>query len=148
MPGDTEEEDMPVHHTRMIRDMTQSRKISFEINNAGGWNIPVLMNICRTLVVHTHDIFLLLCVCTTRVIYMFTQADVLIVNHGHSYIDYVCAMCFWEHVEMFVIVSGAAIWVYATNYLTERAADGWNKRPTPEKLNDSKLFGQHFNNTD
>ena len=40
---------------------------------------------------------------------MFTQADLLIVNHGHSYIDYVCAMCFWEHVEMVVIVSGAAI---------------------------------------
>ena len=44
---------------------------------------------------------------------MFTQADLLIVNHGHSYIDYVCAMCFWEDMEMFVIVSGAAIWVYA-----------------------------------
>ena len=41
---------------------------------------------------------------------MFTQADVLTVNHGHSYIDYVCAMCFWEHMEMVVIVSGAAIW--------------------------------------
>ena len=52
---------------------------------------------------------------------MITQADVLMVNHGHSYIDYVCAMCFSEHVEMFVIVSGAAIWVYATNYLTMRA---------------------------
>ena len=52
---------------------------------------------------------------------MFIQADVLIVNHGHSYIDYVCAMCLWEHVEMFVIVSGAAIWGYARNYLTERA---------------------------
>ena len=54
---------------------------------------------------------------------MFTQADLLIVNHGHSYIDYVCAMCFWEQVEMFVIVSGAAIWVYAKNYLTKRASD-------------------------
>ena len=52
---------------------------------------------------------------------MFTQADLLIVNHGHSYIDYVYVMCFWEHVEMFGIVSGAAIWVYAINYLTERA---------------------------
>ena len=30
-----------------------------------------------------HDIFLLLCVCTTRVLHMFTQADLLIVNHGH-----------------------------------------------------------------
>ena len=60
--------------------------------------------------------------CTTRVLHMFTQADLLIVNvnHDHSYIDYVCAMCLWEHVEMFVIMSGAAIWVYATNYLTER----------------------------
>ena len=54
---------------------------------------------------------------------MFTQADLLIVNHGHSYFDYDCAMCFSEHVEMFVIVSGAAIWVYATNYLTTRASD-------------------------
>ena len=54
---------------------------------------------------------------------MFTQADLLIVNHGHSYIDYVCAMCFSEHVEMFVIVSGAAIWVYATNYLSGRKRD-------------------------
>ena len=54
------------------------------------------------------DIFLLLCMCTTRVLHMFTQSDVLIVNHGHSYIDYVCAMCFWEHMEMFVIMSGAA----------------------------------------
>ena len=62
-------------------------------------------------------------VCTTRVLHMFTQADLLIVNHGHSYIDYECAMCFWEHVEMFVIVSGAAIWVYGTNYLTTRASD-------------------------
>ena len=68
-------------------------------------------------------IFLLLCVCTTRVLHMFTQADVLMVNHGHSYIDYVCVMCFWKHVEMFVIVSGAAIWVYATHYLTTRASD-------------------------
>ena len=57
-------------------------------------------------------------ICT---VHMFTQTDLLIVNNGHSYIDYVCAMCFWEHVEMFVIVAGAAIWVYATNYLTERA---------------------------
>ena len=40
---------------------------------------------------------------------MFTQADLLIVNHGNSYIDYFCAMCFWEHVEMFVIMSGAAM---------------------------------------
>ena len=54
---------------------------------------------------------------------MITQADVLMVNHGHSYIDYVCAMCFSEHVEMFVNVSGAAIWAYATNYLTTRASD-------------------------
>ena len=56
---------------------------------------------------------------------MFTQADLLIVNHGHSYmyIDYDCAICFWEHVDMFVIVSGAAIRVYATNYLTTRASD-------------------------
>ena len=69
----------------------------------------------------THDLFLLLCVCTTRVLHMFTQVDLLIVNHGHSYIDYACAMCFWEHMERFVIMSGAAIWVYATKYLTERA---------------------------
>ena len=55
---------------------------------------------------------------------MFTQADLLIVNHSHSYIGYVCAMCFWEHAEMFVTASGAAIWVHATNYLTERASDG------------------------
>ena len=58
------------------------------------------------------------CVCITRVLHMFIQADLLIVNHGHSYFDYDCAMCFSEHVGMFVIVSGAAIWVYATNYLT------------------------------
>ena len=44
-------------------------------------------HICKTLVVHTLDIFLLLCVCTTRVLHMFTQADLLIVNHDHSYID-------------------------------------------------------------
>ena len=57
-------------------------------------------------------------------LHMFTQADLLIVNHDHSYIDYDCAMCFWEHMEMFVIVSGAAIWVYATtNYPTTRASD-------------------------
>ena len=48
-----------------------------------------------------------------QVLHMFTQADLLIVNHDHSYSDSVCAMCFWKHVEMFVIVSGAAIWVYA-----------------------------------
>ena len=54
---------------------------------------------------------------------MFTQADLLIVNHGHSYFDYDCAMCFSEYVKMFVIVSGAAIWVFATNYLTTRASD-------------------------
>ena len=58
---------------------------------------------------------------------MFTKADLLIVNndvnHGHSNIYYDCAMCFSEHVEMFVIVSGAAIWLYATNYLTTRASD-------------------------
>ena len=47
-------------------------------------------------------------------------------------IDYVCAMWFWEHVEMFVIVSGAAIWVYATNYLTERVSDRWYKRPAKQ----------------
>ena len=74
------------------------------------------------------------CVCTTRVLHMFTKADWLIVNHGHSYIDYVCAMCFWEHVEMYVIVSGAAIWVYATNYLIEQVSDEWNRRPVREEF--------------
>ena len=52
-----------------------------------------------------------------------TQPDLLIVNHDHSCSASVCAMCFWEHVEMFVIVSGPAIWVYATNYLTKRAQE-------------------------
>ena len=56
---------------------------------------------------------------------MFTQADLLIVNQGHSYIDYVCAMCFWEPVEMFVIVAGGAIWVYVTNYLTKWRQTGF-----------------------
>ena len=58
---------------------------------------------------------------------MFTQADLLIVNHGHIYIDYVCAMCFWEHVDMFVMVPDAVIWVHATNHLTERGGGGADK---------------------
>ena len=62
--------------------------------------------------------------CVPPVPHMFTQPDLLIVNHGHSYSDSVCAMCFWEHVEMFVIVSGAAMCVYAANYLTKRAQEG------------------------
>ena len=62
------------------------------------------LNIFRTLVVHTHSSRNMSCVCITRVLHMFTQAELLIVNHGHSYIDYDCAMCFWDHVEMFVIV--------------------------------------------
>ena len=58
-----------------------------------------------------------------------TYADLLIVNYDYIYSDSVCAMCFWEHVEMFVIVAAAAIWVYATNYLTKRAQEGWKRGP-------------------
>ena len=36
-------------------------------------------NICKTLVAHTHNSRNMACVCTTRVIHMFTQADLLIV---------------------------------------------------------------------
>ena len=43
------------------------------------------------------------CVCITRGFHMFTQADLLIVNHGHSYIDYDCAMCFWESIFVIIV---------------------------------------------
>ena len=37
---------------------------------------------------------------------MFTQADLLIVNYGHSYFDYDCAMCFSEPGEALVLFTG------------------------------------------
>ena len=63
-----------------------------------------------------------------RSLYIYKNTTTVLVSTITYYIylytscDYVCAMCFWEHVEMFVIVSGAAIWVYATNYLTIKPA--------------------------
>ena len=111
----------------------QQKSITPEMISSRMWNFPISkVNICRILVVHTHNSRNLSCVCTTRVLHMFTQPDLLIVNHGNSYSDYVCVMCFCEHVAMFVIVAGAAIWVYATNYLTKRAQEGWNTGPVRE----------------